>query len=145
MHHEIIRANPKWQKTQYRYDTVLVQNNATAADDGMHGIIIGQVLQFLSFIHNNVRYPCTLVKWFLPVGDEVDPLTGMWIVKPEMVGNEWTVGLVHLDCIVRACHLISVYGETEIPTDFKFHHSLDAFALYYINKFGDYNAHECIT
>ncbi|TFY55613.1 hypothetical protein EVJ58_g8134 [Rhodofomes roseus] len=73
MHSEMIRSHPNWYGTGERRDTVLVQDGL---DDGvMGGMLIGRVLAFLSFSHNEVTYPCALVEWFFPVGDAPDAVT----------------------------------------------------------------------
>ncbi|KAH7904233.1 hypothetical protein BJ138DRAFT_1019410, partial [Hygrophoropsis aurantiaca] len=143
MHRELIRSNPAWLKSYPRFDTVLVQIGDV--DMPMGGMVIGRVLSFLSFVHDDVYYPCALVHWFVPSGDAPDPLTGMWVVEPELVGNEPSIGLIHADCIVRACHLIPRYGRQRLPLDFNFTYSLDTFKSFYLNKYADYHTHECIS
>ncbi|KAH9937976.1 hypothetical protein B0H21DRAFT_698721 [Amylocystis lapponica] len=142
MHRELIRSNPAWYNQYARFDTLLVQNEADV--DGMLGMLVGRVLTFLAFSHEDVRYPCALVEWLMVDGEAPDPLTGMWMVKPEIVRGERTIGLIHLDCVVRACHLIGVYGKTSVPVDFHFSYSLDVFRAFYINRYADYHSHECI-
>ncbi|KAH9951837.1 hypothetical protein B0H21DRAFT_843134 [Amylocystis lapponica] len=143
MHRELIRSNPAWYKQYPRYDTVLIQNGPDT--DPMLGMLVGRVLGFLSFTHEDVRYPCALVEWFLVEGEDPDPITGMWVVKPEMINGEHAVGLVHLECIIRACHLIGVYNTTRLPSDFHFSSSLDAFRAFYVNRYADYHSHETIA
>ncbi|KDQ56151.1 hypothetical protein JAAARDRAFT_195354 [Jaapia argillacea MUCL 33604] len=109
MHREIIRANPTWRKKHPRYDTILIKMDPNF--DDMRGMLVGRVLRFLSFVHEKVRYPCALIEWFLKEGEESDSLTGMWVVKPEVISGHRTVGIVHLDSVVRACHLIGVSGQ----------------------------------
>ncbi|KAH9946447.1 hypothetical protein B0H21DRAFT_779117 [Amylocystis lapponica] len=143
MHRELIRSNPTWYGQHARFDTILVQNGP---DNGnMRNMLVGRVLRFLSFVYDNVRYPCALVEWLLVEGEHPDRLTGMWVVRPEMVHGKRTVGLVHLDCVVRACHLIGVYNRTYLPSDFHFSYSLDAFSAFYVNKYVDYHSHETIV
>ncbi|THH14336.1 hypothetical protein EUX98_g9625 [Antrodiella citrinella] len=93
MHREAIRSNPNWRNEYARYDTVLVQNGDedVSEDDNNNeppqpigGMLVARVLAFLAFSHEDVRYPCAMVEWFLPHGDEPDPVTGMWLVRPEM-------------------------------------------------------------
>ncbi|KAH7904691.1 hypothetical protein BJ138DRAFT_1236212 [Hygrophoropsis aurantiaca] len=143
MHRELIRSNPAWLKSYPRFDTVLVQIGD--ADMPMRGMVIGRVLSFLSFVHDDVYYPCPLVHCFVPSGDAPDPLTGMWVVEPELVGDEPSIGLIHTDCIIRACHLIPRYGRWKLPLDFNFTYSLDTFKSFYLNKYADYHTHECIS
>jgi hypothetical protein len=68
----------------------------------------------------------------------------MWIVEPEFDDDMPLMAVIHLDSIVRAAHLIGVYGKEFIPEDLKSHHSLDAFHTFYVNKFVDHHAFETI-
>lgn len=143
MHSEMIRSNPRWRNENHRYDTVLVQNGPEDHPK-MRGMVVGRVISFLAFSHEDVRYRTALVEWFLPVNDEPDPVTGMWIVRPEVIRGRRNVGIIHVECIVRACHLIGVYGRHYLPIDFHFSYSLDAFQYFYVNHYIDYHSHECI-
>jgi hypothetical protein len=141
MHREIIRATPSWRHGYPRYDTVLIQNTD---DDGMRGMVVGRVRVFLSFTHDGEKYPCALVEWFVHTADEPDPVTGMWIIKPKKSGRRRDVGVVHLDCIVRGCQLIGVYGDRDLPSDFHYSYTHDLFRRFYVNRWVDYHAHEVI-
>lgn len=142
MHTETIRSHPRWRKGRARYDTVLVQNGPE--DDVLSGMLVGRVLSFLSFAHEDVHYDTALLEWFLPFGEEPDPVTGMWVVRPEMRRGRRHVSLVHTDSIVRGCHLIGMYGKHQLPKDFHFSFSLDAFQAFYLNHYIDYHAHQYI-
>ncbi|KAF8179519.1 hypothetical protein K438DRAFT_1842926 [Mycena galopus ATCC 62051] len=72
MYREHIRANPNWHGYARR-DTVLVDVGAPV----MHGIVIGRVLLFFSFVFAERVFQCALVNWLVPVGDMPDPDTGM--------------------------------------------------------------------
>ena len=52
--------------------------------------------------------------------------------------------VIPLNSIVHACHLIAVYGTTELPDFVHFADSLDAFNSYYVDWYIDYHAHETI-
>lgn len=69
---------------------------------------------------------------------------GIWIVKPQAVHGYRVVRLVHVDCIIRACHLIGVYGRHPVPIDFQHTITLDTFHSYYVNHYIDYHAHETV-
>ncbi|KAH9918159.1 uncharacterized protein B0H18DRAFT_1086893 [Fomitopsis serialis] len=141
MHSEVIRSHPLWYGKYERRDTVLVQDGP---DDGvMGGMVVARVLAFLSFSHNEIKYPCALIQWLLPIGDAPDPTTGMWVLEPEVFDGERAVGLIHTDCIVRACHTPPVYGRGRLPADFDFSYSHLAFKRFYLNKWADYHVHEC--
>ncbi|TBU25238.1 hypothetical protein BD311DRAFT_780434 [Dichomitus squalens] len=144
MHREVIRCNPSWHGRYARYDTVLINLDPDGSFlDG--SLIVARVLLFFSFMFDDTKYECVFVEWFLLQDDEPDPLTGMWIVEPELLhSGERAVGVVSLDCIVRACHLMPVFGTTRMPITFHFSDTLDAFRSYYVNRYIDYHAHETI-
>lgn len=75
MHRELICSNPAWLKAYPRFDTVLIQNGDN--DEPMGGMVVGRVIQFISFVHDDVCYPCALVEWFVHSSDVPDTLTGM--------------------------------------------------------------------
>ena len=52
------------------------------------------------------------------------------------------MSMVHLDTILRSAHLMGVVGSNFIPSDLKFHNSLDAFREFYVNKYIDHHSHE---
>lgn len=141
MHREIIRSVQSWRGGAPRRDCVFVNTEPTL--EGMRGLDVVRILSFLSFQFRDKYYPCTLVHWFSCVDNEPDEDTGMWIVAPDIT-NEGTpkVSILHLDCIVRAAHLIAVYGNMPLPNDLKFPDSLDAFHTFYVNKFADHHAFE---
>lgn len=116
--------------------------NYGSDDEPMQGMVVGRVLRFMSVPHDGEDYPCALVEWMFPVGDKRDSVTGMWIVQPEKEDGRRAVGVIHLDCIVRSCHIIGVYGEMLLPKDFKFWESHRAFKAFYLNRYSDYHMHE---
>ena len=142
MHREIIHSTPSWYHEYERRDTILIQNGLDK--DVMGGMLVGWVIRFLSIVHDNLQYLFAYVEWFEPFADACDPLTGLWVVRPEKEGRHRAVGLVHVDSIVRACHLIGVFGSARIPLDFHFADSLDAFKMFYVNQYADYHSHECL-
>ena len=143
MHTEVIRCNPAWYGKFPRYDTVLVNLDPDAP--GMAGMLIARIAMFLSFEFEGSLYLCALVEWFETVGEEPDPVTGMWMVRPELVNNERATSLIHVGSIVRACHLLPVCDpDADIPLDFHFSDTLDAFDTYYVNRFIDYHTHETV-
>lgn len=140
MRREWIRAVPSWRRGAARNDCIFVQKDEN--DPGFRGLHAAQVLIFFSFGHDGIDYPCALVRWFIPIGDEPCPDTGMWMVEPEFIDGEPVCSVIHLDCIYRGAHLIPVYGKYFIPRDLKFSDSLHAFRSYYVNKYADHHAHE---
>ncbi|OBZ66071.1 hypothetical protein A0H81_13963 [Grifola frondosa] len=135
MHREHIRATPLWWGTAPRFDCIFVNRDADI--DGFLGLGVARVLLFFSFTFNDIRYPCALVHWFKRISDEPDEDTGMYIVKPETKRGSPVISVIHLDSIVRAAHLIGVYGSMCIPTNLRNYQSLDAFRAFYFDKHSD--------
>ncbi|KAG1765182.1 hypothetical protein EV702DRAFT_1182518 [Suillus placidus] len=104
---------------------------------------IGRIMGFFSFTFKAVSYPCAVVHWFKKADDGPDKDTGMWIVKPLYdTDQSLLVGIIHIDSIYRAAHLIPIYGTHAIPKDLKHYDSYDAFCAFYVNKFADHHAFE---
>jgi hypothetical protein len=142
MHKEMIRSNASRRGQYARHNTVLVRHGTT--QDGMRGMLVGRVKLFCSFKHETVAYPTVLVEWFVHSSDAPDPVTGMWVVEPHVSGGERSVGLVHLDTIVRGCQLIGVCRAQRLPAGFSFTYSLDTFKRFYVNRYLDYHSHELL-
>jgi len=141
MRREHIRACPLWRNEAPRYDCVFVTTDAGV--EGMGGMDIARVMCFFSFTFEAGLFPCAVVHWFDKISDRPDEDTGMWIVKPSFnTDNSSSVGIIHIDSIYRAAHLIPVYGTQIIPRELKHYHSYDAFHAFYVNKFADHHAFE---
>jgi hypothetical protein len=109
----------------------------------MRGLDVVRILRFLSFTFRGVIYPCALVRWFSLVSDERDEDTGMWMVQPAVTDDgSPDISVIHLDCVVRATHLLPIYGDNPIPRSISLHNSLDAFVAFYVNKYVDHQAFE---
>lgn len=144
MHRELIRSTSSWYGGAPRHDTVLVCTDQNAV--GMDGMVVARVLSFFSFAYDGTRHSCALVEWFILDNEEPDPVTGMWVVRPEVDQHgERVMDVVSVASIVRACHLIPVYGGTHLPHGFSYTDTLDAFRRYYVNWYADYHAHETIS
>jgi len=52
--------------------------------------------------------------------------------------------VIHLDTVLCAAHLIGVYGSDILPKDLSYTDSLDAFHLFYVNKFIDNHASQIV-
>jgi hypothetical protein len=143
---EYIRANPSWGKgpdAVPRFDTVFVETDAD--EEGMHGMHVARVRMFFSFKHEGVVYPCALVEWFERVDDTPDADTGMWIVEPEL--DEFdarSASIVHIDTILRAAHLLPIFGPQFVSHTLHFSQTLDAWNAYYVNKYVDHHANEIV-
>lgn len=140
MYREWIRSNPNWQGDFARYDTVFVETNAECA--GMPGMAIGRARLLFSFKFGGHTRRCVLVDWFVLHKDR-DDVTGMWVVRPEFQGNgRRASSIIHLNCVMRAAHLLPIFGSAFLPEDFHFSDSLDAFQAYFVNPYIDHHSHE---
>ncbi|KAF8168552.1 hypothetical protein B0H34DRAFT_855228 [Crassisporium funariophilum] len=141
MHREHIRATPSWQHGAPRYDCVYVEKDPDA--DGFRGLDVAQVELFFSFTYDSVSYPCALVRWFVPHGESPCKDTGMWMVKPDFNTRRRRVSsVIHIDTILRSAHLSGVAGDQFILRTLTHSQSLQAFRLFYVNKYADHHAHE---
>ncbi|KAL6297966.1 hypothetical protein BKA93DRAFT_820601 [Sparassis latifolia] len=143
MHREHLRANPVWCRHTPRFDCALVNRDPNLA--GMLSIDVVRIRLLFSFKHAGHQYPCALIHWFQCVCDQPDD-TGMWIVRPETDEQGASViSMIHVDSIIRAAHLISVYGDGRVSRDITDKNSLDAFRAFYVNKFADHHAFEILS
>ena len=138
---ERIRAVPIWQGGTGRYDCVYI---TTSDAPGMLGLDVAQVDAFLSFTHQSKKYQCALVSWFSRIGNQPDSNTGMWMVHADInEQRERYRSVISLDSIVRAAHLIPIFGTEFTRRGLTPAHSLTTiFCGWYVNKFIDYHAFE---
>ena len=142
MKKERIRAVRSWRGGPARHDCVFV-----TVDDslpGFRGLDVARVLLLFSFKHTDgLVYPCALVSWFVRSSDVPCEETGMWIVEPQMDDHgRRVISVVHLDCVLRAAHLLPVPDDDPIPTRLKHTDTLDVFDAFFVNKYADHHAHE---
>ncbi|KAF7288734.1 C2H2-type domain-containing protein [Mycena indigotica] len=142
MKRERIRCTPSWRKHGPRRDCALLVENEDIA--GFKGMSAVRVRLLFSFTYQGTHHPCALVEWFKKVARRPDRQTGMWIVKPEMRNGSRLLTIEHLDSMLRAAHLIPVFGQREIPRDLRYIHSLDAFEAFHVNKYIDAHANEIL-
>jgi hypothetical protein len=141
MHCEHICVVKSWRKGPGHYDMIFVNTDPTM--EGMQGLEIACVRLFFSFSHDGIKYPCTLVHWFSRVGDLPDNVTGMWIVEPDMLGDgKPFISIIPLDTIIRASHLLPVFGEERVLKTLSFTDTLDLFTRFYVNKYADHHTLE---
>ncbi|KAG1884360.1 hypothetical protein F4604DRAFT_1574713 [Suillus subluteus] len=140
MRHEHIRAAPSWRRGPARNDTVLVN---TASEDGINGMEVSRVLCFFSFQHSRETFPCALVHWFKLIANEPNPDTGMWMVKPSFhADSSRELSIIHVDTIIRACHLLPIFDCDFAPDNLTLHNVLDIWPSFYVNRFVDHHAFE---
>jgi hypothetical protein len=141
MRRERIRAVESWRKGPSRYDTIFI--NTDPSKEGMRGLDVARVRLFFSISHDGVEYSCALVHWFSRVGDLPDADTGMWVVKPDISDDgKDLISIIHLDTVVRACHLIPLFGSQLIPRTLLCTDTLNTFTHFYVNKYVDHHAFE---
>ena len=141
MHQESIRSNPCWRKHWPRYDTVFVKCDPTLL--GIRGFDVVRLLALFSFIQAGNYYPCALVCWFTYVADKPDEVMGMWVVQPDNNDDgSPAIGVIHLDLVLCAAHLIPVFGDVPMPIELCAEQCLDVFQTFYVNKYIDYHAFE---
>lgn len=138
MHHEHIWLTPNLHGQGPCHDTVLIETMADCS--GMAGMDAAHIMQFILFKYNAVTYLCALVHWYQCQSDFADSLTGLWIVKPEFVGNSHPhLAVMHLDSISHTAHLIPWFGAAKLPKGLRFSSALDIFNSYFVNKYVDHH------
>ncbi|KAF5378675.1 hypothetical protein D9757_009548 [Collybiopsis confluens] len=141
MYRERIHSNPSWNNGRGHFDTILVEVGETdeAEVPTMKGMVPARVLRFLSMEYEARTYQCAFIHWFTPITSAPDEVTGMWVVRREMVNGMPLLAVIPLDVVVRGVHLIPEYGNAVIPEDFDHNASLDAFESYYVNRYSDHH------
>ncbi|KLO17200.1 hypothetical protein SCHPADRAFT_821759 [Schizopora paradoxa] len=141
MRREMIRASPSWRKQGPRYDCVYVVTNPDVP--GFKSLHVARALLFFAFEYLGQRHECALIQWFEKVDEKPDELTGMWVVEKDILdsGSQRT-SVVHIDTILRAAHLIPVYGTSPLDIYHDHRKSLDIFDKFYVNKYIDSHANE---
>jgi hypothetical protein len=147
VYRERIRATPLRSRnisTVPRHDCVLVATDTEAP--GFLSMQVARVRLLLSVTHHNTVIPCALVNWFISDGKGPDPVTGMWIVKPQYTANNrHSFSLIHLNSVLRGIHLLPVHKKHPVVETHSFSRSLDNYRRFYVNKYIDYHAFETVT
>ena len=144
MRREFIRCTDDWRKMGPRRDVTFLNRDPELP--GLRGIDVVQIRLFFSFSREDTTYPCALVHWFRILGDEPDGVTGMWVVQQEVDAEGKAVtSVIHLYCIIRACHLVPVFGKRLLQSQaMQPHDTLTAFKYYYVNKYADHHMHKIV-
>jgi hypothetical protein len=140
MRRERIRSTPSWRGREKRHDCAFIVEDDSKP--GIEGMSVVRVMLFFSFVFDGVFYPCALVEWFTKIGQ--DPVTGLWMVTPDITHGKRDRTVLHVDSIVRGAHLLPVYGDQKLPLEFHYSYSLDVFKAFYINKYIDHHANEMV-
>ncbi|KAI0311166.1 hypothetical protein OF83DRAFT_1069266, partial [Amylostereum chailletii] len=139
MRREYIQSTRSWRSDGERRDCVLV--NIDNTHDGMASMEVARILLLFSFKHNGKVYPCALVHWFPRIDSLPDKDTEMWIAEPGYLPDgERELQVIHLDMIIRAVHLLPVFGSAFVHDDMHFTDTLDWFRLFYISKWADHHS-----
>jgi hypothetical protein len=112
MRREHIRCHPNWRRSYPRYGTAYIALGSDE-DAAMHGMVVGRVFLLFAVHFRNETLSAVLMHWFSPTDTGPHPDTSLWTVRPEYV-------------IVRAAHLMPVFGSSFLPDDFDFTCALDA-------------------
>jgi hypothetical protein len=78
------------------------------------------------------------------MGNSPNSNTGMWMVEPDTPDDDGEIltSIIHLDTIVRAAHLLPVFGHEYVSRTLSFSDTLNEFASFYVNKYVDHHAFE---
>jgi hypothetical protein len=113
----------------------------------MSGYAVARVLLFFSLEHGGDKFPAALVWWYTLSDDSArrDEATGMWLVEREYNRHKQPLlGVVHIDTIFRAVHLLPYFGREPVQKHFSYTDTLDSFANFYVNKFADHHSFEIL-
>jgi hypothetical protein len=141
MHYERIHAIDSWRKGPARYDCIFAVTDPDVP--GMRGLDVARVRLFFSFTFNGIKYLCALVHWYSCAAESADSGTGMWVVEPDSADDgKPFASVIHLDTIIRAAHLLPVFGEGFVSRTLSFTDTLDEFQSFYVNKYADHHTFE---
>ena len=108
MYREVIRSTPFWPRGDIpgpHHDCVFI-DMGNPENVGMRGLVVARVYLFFRLSHEGKDYPCALVNWF-STDDEPDPISGLWVVKPESTRQgKRHMSVIHIDSIIRGAHLL---------------------------------------
>ncbi|KAI0028625.1 hypothetical protein K488DRAFT_80584 [Vararia minispora EC-137] len=110
---EIIRSTPSWHSGPARRDCVFL-----VEDEELPARLL------FSFKFEEIIYPCILIDRFKQIDHTPDSVTGLWKVQPKVVthgrNSERLHSVEHLDSVLRAAHLMPVYGYGTLPRAFDY-------------------------
>jgi hypothetical protein len=144
MRREYIQATPNWRKGESRHDCVLVDGNP--AQDGFRGFNVGHVHFSFSFEWRETIHQCAFIHWFELADEQPCPLTGLWMVRPQVnARRERICSVIHIDSIYAPVHLMGYTGNASTPGDVIGGVSLHAFRTYYVNKYANSHLFELLN
>ncbi|EIW73886.1 hypothetical protein CONPUDRAFT_68201 [Coniophora puteana RWD-64-598 SS2] len=140
---ERIRSTPLWRGEAPRRDCVYVVTDPEAK--GIASMEVARVLAFFSFRYEDITYPCAVVHWFNYDGDSRNENTGMYMVRPSFYDNGAPhVEVIHVDTILRAAHLLPMFGPGFVIPGTTCYSSYDNYQGFYVNRFADHHAFEIV-
>ncbi|KZT27766.1 hypothetical protein NEOLEDRAFT_1060095 [Neolentinus lepideus HHB14362 ss-1] len=142
MHREHIRATSCWRNNAPRFDCVFIKHEVAHESSFHPPFDIARVFMFFSFIFEGKRYECALVHWFEWTSEQPDEDTGMWIVS-HSIGKD-ALSIVPVQRIIRAAHLIPLFGRDKVDAHISNVNSLDEYHFFYVNKYADHHAFEML-
>ncbi len=135
---ELVRATETWRKGPGRFDTVFVQERPGTQTISSGGLSVARVRLFFLFFFAGKFHQCAFVTNY-QLDTSQDPDTGMWIARR---GRHPQSRVIPLTQILRAAHLIPVYGTKRVPKGHSASETLDKYATFYVNKYIDYDSFE---
>ena len=131
-------------------NTTHSDTDENANPSSVHGFLdleVAQVHLFFSFVHEWVKYLCTLVHWFSCPSDVPSDITGMYTLEPDHNHNGQPVtAVIHLDTVFRAAHLLPIFHNHPALLKHQcFEQTLNLFSKFYINQYIDYHAFKLVT
>lgn len=138
MKKERIRAISSWRNGLGRYDVAFVKDKPNAQILG-HGLAVARVRLFFSFSFQKRTHSCAFITDYVLQGTSPDPDTGLWVVRQCHLPQPRVIPLNH---ILRAAHLIPVYGTSQVPKNHTPGQTLDKYRKFYVNKYADYHSFE---
>ncbi|KAF8890348.1 hypothetical protein CPB85DRAFT_1377935 [Mucidula mucida] len=113
--------NTVWRDHHAHRDCALVVTDP--AQPGFAGLSVVRVFLLFSFTHGSRTFPCALPEHY--------------------PGDACTVGH-SLETLIRAAHLLPMFGKTKIPRKLEYHHTLDVFKAFYVSNYADHHINEII-
>jgi hypothetical protein len=142
MKREKIRCTNNWHSRGRREDVVLVAVNPEEAADGLQA---ARVKLIFTFKYKHEDYNCMLVQWYSDHGYRPDEDTGMRMVTPSVLNDgSPDLGVIPLDAVMRAAHLMPIFGPDMISTNIEFWQTLDKFKAFYINSYIDHHMFDLV-
>ncbi|KAG2755597.1 hypothetical protein P692DRAFT_201801024 [Suillus brevipes Sb2] len=143
-----LRDCPSYMGAIKVFNSAAVTFIAPSDPSGITGMRREHIRAVPSWRNGPGRFDCAFVntddrQWFYWITEERDEVTGMYMVAPSFdEDGSPNMSIIHIDSIVRGAHLLPIFGTQFVSQGLQFHHSLDIFRGYYINRFIDHHSFE---